>query len=127
MLNKALLEVGGYSNISRVISALEPSAQASRSSRTTTTCVLILMVESSWTREPHAAGYCQRSQRAFEATTRLVVVVACDMPFLSSRLLQELVRRASAVDVVIPLVDGRPEPMHAVYRRIRVWLRFRRR
>ena len=28
----------------------------------------------------------------------------------------ELVRLAGAVDAVVPVVDGRPEPMHAVYR-----------
>ena len=47
-----------------------------------------------------------------------VFVVACDMPFLSRPLLVELIARADQQDVVIPLLDGRPEPMHAVYRRL---------
>src|SRR5262249_11916746 len=46
----------------------------------------------------------------------LAIVVACDMPFLNAALLAEQLRRAAEFDVVIPVLDGRPEPMHAVYR-----------
>ena len=49
----------------------------------------------------------------------LVVVVACDMPFVSPQLLQaeaELLE-AEGWDVVIPELDGGLEPLHAVYRK----------
>jgi len=44
------------------------------------------------------------------------LVVACDMPLLSRPLLQELLRRASGCDVVMPVLEY-PEPLHAVYAR----------
>jgi molybdenum cofactor guanylyltransferase len=50
-------------------------------------------------------------------TTPLCLVLACDMPFLSRQLLEWLIDQSAEADVVMPLVEGHPEPMHAVYRR----------
>lgn len=41
--------------------------------------------------------------------------VACDMPFLSDRLVAYLAGRAAEADVVIPDADGDLQPLHAVY------------
>jgi molybdopterin-guanine dinucleotide biosynthesis protein A len=43
------------------------------------------------------------------------LVVACDMPFLNSALLSYLVELASGFDIVIPKVNDKIEPLHAVY------------
>ena len=43
------------------------------------------------------------------------VVVACDMPFLNARLFQRMLGERDGYDAVVPVVDGRPEPTHAVY------------
>lgn len=52
------------------------------------------------------------------AQTEWVVVVACDMPFLSSALLTELlVRRHAGVDAICFTRDGHLEPLCGVYRR----------
>ena len=53
------------------------------------------------------------------ARTPFVALVACDMPFASSQLIQyELeVMKALECDVVIPETDHGLEPMHALYRR----------
>ncbi len=45
------------------------------------------------------------------------LVVACDMPFLSSDLLRYLAGLAPGHDVVVPLLGGHLEPLHAVYSR----------
>ena len=53
------------------------------------------------------------------ATCEIVAVVACDMPFASSTLIEaasKLLAKEDA-DVVIPDSGGGLEPMHAVYRR----------
>lgn len=42
-------------------------------------------------------------------------VVACDMPFLNPRLLRHLAHRRHGFDAVVPLVEGRPQPTHALY------------
>ncbi|MGQ9522067.1 MAG: molybdenum cofactor guanylyltransferase [Anaerolineae bacterium] len=47
----------------------------------------------------------------------LCLVVACDMPFLQPDLLRYMAREAAGWDVVVPLVDGHLEPLHAVYAR----------
>ena len=44
-----------------------------------------------------------------------VLVLACDMPFVSRPLLQHLIRLAPQADVVIPQHRGNYEPLHAVY------------
>lgn len=49
------------------------------------------------------------------ANTLYGLVVACDMPFLNSALLRYLVELASGFDVVIPRVNYKIEPLHAVY------------
>jgi len=46
-----------------------------------------------------------------------VLVVACDMPFASPRLMAHLLDLAEDSDVVIPRRRGEFEPLHAVYRR----------
>lgn len=47
----------------------------------------------------------------------LAFVAAADMPFLNPMLILDLVSRASRVDAVVPVTGGRPEPLHAVYRK----------
>jgi len=45
------------------------------------------------------------------------LIVACDMPFLDPPLLAYLLEQMPGWDVVVPYVDGRLEPLHAVYAR----------
>ncbi|MBN1765385.1 MAG: molybdenum cofactor guanylyltransferase [Sedimentisphaerales bacterium] len=49
--------------------------------------------------------------------TEINFVTACDMPFCNERLLQILIESASAGDVVVPMINGYPEPLLAVYNR----------
>jgi molybdopterin-guanine dinucleotide biosynthesis protein A len=51
------------------------------------------------------------------AQTDLCFVLACDMPFVRSRLVEDLLSRAFDADVVVPIVRGYYEPLCAVYRR----------
>jgi molybdenum cofactor guanylyltransferase len=44
-------------------------------------------------------------------------VAACDMPFLSPRLISYMGEIAAGQDAVVPQFDGFLEPLHAVYRR----------
>lgn len=47
--------------------------------------------------------------------TGWVLVTACDMPFLSAALLSHLAGLRAGVDAVVAVIDGRPEPTHALY------------
>ena len=51
------------------------------------------------------------------ASTDWALVVACDMPFLSAPLLEHMASLRDGVDAVVPEIDGRPEPTHALYSR----------
>lgn len=51
------------------------------------------------------------------ATTQWSLVTACDMPFLSAPLLAHMAGLREGVDAVVPTVEGRPEPTHALYAR----------
>ena len=44
-------------------------------------------------------------------------VAACDMPFLQAGLIRFMQEVSEGRDAVVPLVNGMPEPLHAVYRR----------
>jgi molybdopterin-guanine dinucleotide biosynthesis protein A len=41
--------------------------------------------------------------------------VACDMPFVNLGLLRYMIGLSSGFDAVMPRVDGRKEPLHAIY------------
>ena len=43
------------------------------------------------------------------------MVVACDMPFLNVELLRQMLSLREGYDAVVPVLEGRPEPVHAAY------------
>ncbi len=49
------------------------------------------------------------------ANTGWGLTVACDMPFLNVDLLKRQAELRPGFDVVVPELDGRPEPTHALY------------
>ena len=51
------------------------------------------------------------------AETEWSTFCACDMPFANSQLYHYLLSLRDGYDAVVPIVDGRPEPTHAVYSR----------
>ena len=51
------------------------------------------------------------------ASHPVAVVVACDMPFLNDRLLRHLLNSVVDCDAVVPMAEGRAQPLHAVYTR----------
>lgn len=50
------------------------------------------------------------------ANTPLCLCVACDMPFIRTEYLEFMVERSSGYDVVVPMNNGREEPLCAIYR-----------
>ena len=51
------------------------------------------------------------------ARNEWALVVACDLPFLSTPLLRYMTGLRDGVDAVAPVIGGRPEPTHALYSR----------
>jgi len=42
-------------------------------------------------------------------------VVACDMPFLNAGLVKHMIASRDGYDAIVPILDGYPEPTHALY------------
>lgn len=115
-VNKALVEVGGRRVIDRLLEALRPLGAE----------IVIVNNDGSLaglpgTRvvtdvEPGAGALMGLYSGLRAVRTPLATVTACDMPFVSTAVLRALIALAPAYDAVVPLVDDRPEPLHAVYR-----------
>lgn len=68
--------------------------------------------------ERPGAGALPGLQTALQAAQgELVLLVACDMPFLNRPLLAHMLKCAAAADVVVPYWNEQYQTMHAVYRR----------
>ncbi len=51
-----------------------------------------------------------------QAQSPAVLVLACDMPFISTELLRHMVAQINqTIDIVVPRVNGYPQGMHAIY------------
>lgn len=50
-----------------------------------------------------------------EAKTDWVFVIACDMPFVSTALIQQLANKRESFDAVVPYVHDRPQPLFGFY------------
>lgn len=50
-------------------------------------------------------------------STPYTLCVACDMPFLNVDLLNHLLSLRNGFDAVVPMIDGQPQGLHAVYHR----------
>jgi molybdopterin-guanine dinucleotide biosynthesis protein A len=117
-VNKALLEIGASRNIDRVIAALRPLCSELMVVANDPALQSLAGVRVTFDPEPHAGVLPALGWALAQATGESAIAVACDMPFLSTALLRLQLERSSTVDVVMPVVDGRPEPLHAVYRRV---------
>jgi molybdopterin-guanine dinucleotide biosynthesis protein A len=113
--DKAWLELGGRSMIELVIEQL----------RSITTEIGIIASGKEYERlgcslfsdEKTSIGPLEAIRTALtNARASLIVLVACDLPFVKSELFAELIRRTSNYDAVVPVgPDGRLEPLCAVY------------
>ena len=116
-INKALVDVGGEPVIDRVLRALRPIANE-----------LIVVGRLAHTVD---APDIERLPDTFEPGSALVglysgllsarndaaIVVACDMPFLSTSLLARIAAASVGHDAAVPRIGPHLEALHAVYRR----------
>lgn len=65
---------------------------------------------------PHAGPLAGAIRGLRAARGEWALVVGCDMPLLGSAVLRELERRREGAEAVVPRIDGRLQPLAALYR-----------
>jgi|SRR5579875_3217221 len=113
--NKALLKINGKPNIERIVEEL----------RLVFTDLILV------TNQPETYEYLRVKQTPdlfpglgplaglhaglTASEDDLNLLVACDMPFVSSRLAERLVEQCGEMDAVIPVINGREHPLFAIF------------
>ena len=115
-VNKALLEIGGRRAIDRLLDALRPLGVPIVIVSNDDGLMGLPDVRVVPDVEPGAGALVGLYSGLREVRTPLATATACDMPFVSTVVLRELLALASDADVVVPVIRGQPEPLHAVYR-----------
>ncbi len=114
--NKALLPIRGQPLIVHIIERLNPLADEVLIVARTPETYAFLGVPVVLDRY-EGVGPLAGLQAAFAAAQGdLIMVVACDMPLVQQETFAYLLSLANDVDVVMPRIGGREEPLHAVYR-----------
>ena len=117
--NKAVEKIGGQSLIERVVDKLSQ----------VTSETVVVVAEESRAADLNLPPWVRTAADLYPGTGSLGgiftglsaakgnygVVVACDMPFLNVDLIRFMLDIASDYDAVVPRLQGRPEPLHAVY------------
>ncbi len=115
-VNKALVEIGGQRVIDRLLAALRPLGPE----------IIIVSNDDSLLGLPgtrvvrdveRGGGALMGLYSGLRAVrTPLATATACDMPFVSTAVLEALISLAPGYDAVVPFLGGQAEPLHAVYR-----------
>ena len=117
--NKAVEKIGGQSLIERVVGKLSQ----------VTSETVVVVAEESRAADLNLPPWVRTAADLYPGTGSLGgiftglsavkgnygVVVACDMPFLNVDLIRFMLDIVSDYDAVVPRLQGRPEPLHAVY------------
>src|SRR4051812_15842336 len=115
-VDKAALALHGRPLLEHVLAAVSPLAReilvVANDDRLASDARLTVIRDP----EPHAGVLPALLAALDAATSELMLLVACDMPFLTRPLIESLAHQASDHDVVLPNVEGHEQPMHAIYR-----------
>jgi molybdopterin-guanine dinucleotide biosynthesis protein A len=117
--DKALLRLGGRSVLERTAQELATVADEVIIAARERPVQPLGTVNTRWVPDfPGVAGPLAGLAAGLAAASHpAAFLVACDMPFLNGRLLSFLAESRGESDAVVPLCDGRPQPLHAVYHR----------
>ncbi len=115
--NKALLPINGRPLILHIIERLRPLADEVIVVARSPAPYTFLHVPIAIDRYPGAGPLAGLHAALSAARGEWVMLVACDMPLVRAEVFAYLLSLTSNVDVVMPRVGGREEPLHALYRR----------
>lgn len=116
-VNKALLPVGGAPLIDRVVRALRPLTDQIILVGQLAAGLSVPDVEVVPDALPGGSALVGVYSGLLAARSDVALVVACDMPFLSTPLLERIARLSEGYDAAVPRVGSHLEALHAAYRR----------
>lgn len=116
-VNKAQLEIGGKRIIDRVVDSLRPLADQILVVGHLSDGLNLLDVEVLTDENPGAGTLAALHTGLSRAKRDVCLVVGCDMPFLSTRLLEVIVSLCHDSDIAVPRIGPHLEALHAAYRR----------
>lgn len=115
--NKALLDIEGKTVIERIVTEIDKVVDHKIIATNTFSDYEFLnlpMVEDNW----KGIGPLGGIQAGLTASqTDRNIIIACDMPFISSQIASFLLSKLSEYDGVVPIINGRIHPLFAAYRR----------
>lgn len=112
--DKAQVQLAGSSLLERVLNVVRPLFDDVMVSRQSQDGEIkgVRIIEDQLDGRGPVIGLCSALQQAHHSH---VFVTACDMPFVSAELITHLSSLHAGFDIVVPVRDGRPEPLFAVY------------
>ena len=113
--NKALLPFGTRTGIERILDELKPLC--SRPILVTNEPELYQQIEAELVQDNYPGMGPLAGLEAGLSVTKedWNLLVACDMPFVSRSLAEELLVRAGEKDCIVPMIEGRTHPLFALY------------
>ncbi len=116
--NKALVDFGGAPLIARPISLLRQTTVRQAIITSEPELYSELGLECLPDYQPGLGPLSGICSALIHSSTELVVVLACDMPFLRAELIEYLLDRAAGADAVVPYDEkGYLQPLAAVYKK----------
>jgi molybdopterin-guanine dinucleotide biosynthesis protein A len=115
--DKGLIQLGGRSLIEHVLARVEMLGDETIITTNTPEQYARFGLRMASDRIPGAGALHGLHTALVAASYAHVLLVACDMPFLQSALLEYMIRLATNGDVIVPVPGGQYEPLLAVYRR----------
>lgn len=115
--DKALVPLGGKPMVEHVIAAVRPISDSLLLVTNYPETLAFLNLPMVGDREPGAGALPGLQTALSAASSELVLLVACDMPFVSTPLLRYLIERVEQADAAVPIWADRFQPTCAVYRR----------
>jgi molybdopterin-guanine dinucleotide biosynthesis protein A len=117
--DKALLELGGMTLLEAAVESVSTICEEVIIAGGNRPFQRLPNPSAIWVRDPPgAAGPVAGLAAGLAAASHhTCLVVACDMPFLNTRLLSHLLDSADGCDAAVPLAGGGPQPLHAAYSR----------
>lgn len=116
-INKALLEIGGQSIVERVRAALAAVIQDIAIITNTPEDFRFLGLPMFGDLIQDCGSIGGLFTGLYQCSTSHGFFVGCDMPFLNEEVIAHMVRLIAHHDVIIPRIEGRLEPLHAIYSR----------